>query len=486
MNAKNTCARWVLVAFLCLLTATALLAGCQKKGVQPAATAQYQEAIQAAKQWRGPVHPVAGKAYEQGLEAYRAADWDRAADLLGQSVQVGVTNFPMRPDAMIYQADALQKGGHFLDSATVARQAAEQYPRRWEPRVILAEYWLWRENYANAQQQLAAAARVAPRQPEVLGSLARVQWRQGSFIAAVETARAAVMAKPGDTDFIALLGDTLIAVAKFLEHEGDYDAALTNLFIARSVLPADPRPPLIISRILLIRNNRAATRRYIDEGLGHLPEGEPIPLGIFTFRTTESGGDTYEYLRMGEFYLGREQPENAAQQFEQALALDPTNAEAWSKLGLVQLVGMGDPLAARECLHALWLLDPSGEQAAALEAKLSFADQSPTVASPGFVKLATVAEERLVKGAPTEPIELPAGARLFFNLTLSKAVGAFPVTWEVIGPNGQTAARQEWTMEFFGDDQTIVTTGAWNTPGSYEITWSTAGAVRAKLSFFLK
>ncbi len=487
MKAKAITNAWYVVAVTLLLALAFGGVGCKKKSpkITPTVHGQYDDAIRAAKDWQGPINPAAGRLYEQGLEQYRAGNWDQAANLLGQAVDVGVTQFPMRPDAFIYQANALQKARKYLESAKVARQCIMEYPQRWEARVILAEYWLWRENYANAQQQLAAASRVAPHEPEVLAALARVQVFQGVLVAAVETARAARAARPDNEDLTALYAQVCLARGLHLEREGDLDAALTHYFLAASANEDDPTPLLSIGRVLLIRNRPTAARTYTAAGRAKLDEGKEIPFTAFAQPLTHSGDDVYEFLRMGDFYAGREQPEAAAQQYAQAVATEPRNLEGWQKLALLRHTQMQDETGARECLHALWLLTsgPESDAAVQLAKTLGVEPESIDESSPGFVLYAGVG----TKPTPTDQVaDFPVGSRLYFNLTLGKPVGKQQIEWDVLGPNGDSVLSESWTQEFFGRDTPLVTTGTWYATGEYQVQWVTDGAVRAKKKFRLK
>lgn len=447
---------------------------------------QYDEAIQAARSWRGPVHPVAARAYNQGLEHYRAQRWSQAANLLAQAVEVGVANFPMRSDAMIYQADALQKAGKNLDAAAVARQCIAEYPGRWEARVILAEYWIWRENYANAQEQLAAAARIAPREPRILHALARVQLRQGMLIDAVETARAARAAQPDDSKAGELVAGIYLAHARHLESMADIDGALQHLFQAAAESPADGRPQIVIGRLLLVRGFPQAARQFTAAGRAKLPADAPLAAELFPSEEGEAGGDIYEFLRMGDFYLGRDQLDAAARHYRQGLAAEPNHPDVWFKLGMAQHQA-GETLAARECLHALWLLDPDSEPTAELEKALELPPDPSQSDSPGFVVDSRVSGRREIGASPPDanPSFAP-GARVYCAVTLGKPAGMQRVRWEVKGPTGNIVAAQEWPMTFFGRTAPLVLTGAWFTPGKYEVVWSTDGAVRAKDTFEIK
>jgi len=488
MDTKTSRVLTVLLVALAVVIGCAGLVGCKKKGpeLNPTGPGQYQEAIQAARQWQGPVHPVAGRLYEQGLEQYRAKNFESAASLLDQAVEIGVTKFPMRADAMIYQANALQKIGKYLESAKVARECAAEYPARWESRVILAEYWIWRENYDNAQKQLAAAARVGPREPEVLAGLARVQLYRGAHAGAVETARSARLLRPEDEDLAELYFSVLLSHGNALEQEGDRQGALTQYFLAASLPQVGAElPHLRIARLLFVDGHDAAAERYRQLAVAQR-DGEGASLAdVFALPPANDGSDVFEYLRMGDFYAARERPDDAAQQFLQAVLVDSQNAEAWFKLGLARATQLDDPPGARQCLYALSLLPEAEEaQRKQLAEAIGEAPEKALEPSPGYVMTASVGDSSSATGESST--EFPAGTRLYFNLILGHPAGVQQMKWTVTGPGGEDFVVESWRQEFFGENTVILMSGTWFTPGEYSVRWESDGAVRAEKTFVLK
>jgi tetratricopeptide (TPR) repeat protein len=478
------------VEFLWLAVAVVLagLLGCTEKRPLAPAIDPYEEAIKSAREYQGPIHTVAKQYYEQGLERYRAGDWGQAATLFGQAAEAGVVNFPMRAEAMIYQAEALRKAKRLVESAQAARAAIRDYPDRWEPHVILAEYFVWRDNNEGAQQELDAAMRLAPDRPEVLKSLARVQLNRGLLLPALESARRARELSPNDADAKALLATVQTAQARIWEREGSFDAALTALFFAQTLAPTNPEPPLLIGRLLLEMGLPKAARRHTEAGRLLLADPGQPPREVFAIEAVGVDEDAGEYLRMADFYEKRQQADAAASQLEQALAVNCRLTEAWLRLGLLRARETSDPTGARQCLHALWILAPGSAGAKELETALKLQDEAAQDPSPGFVARAQLGSAyndrtRTVSGENTV---FAAGGRVYFTLVLRNAVGRHVVRWQVTDPNGKSEAEQVWDMEFFGRDLALVASGAWSLPGKYRSVWTMDDAVRSQLTFDLK
>ncbi len=478
-------ARFVWVTLLCV---SVVAAACTEK--RPVATTidPFEEALRNAREYQGPVHTVAKQLYEQGLERYRAGDWAQAAAMFGQAADAGVVNFPLRPEALIYQAEALRKANRNVESAQAARAAIRDYPNRWEPHLILAEYYLWRDNNESAQQELTAALSLAPNRPEVLKTLARAQMNRGLLLPALESARRAYELNPSDADARELFASTQIAQARLWERERSFDEASTALFLAESLTPESPLPPLLIGRVLLELDLPKASRRYTEAGRNLAGGIEKIPREAFPVEAVGGEDDVSEYLRMADFYVQRRQSEAAASQLEQAVATNPKLPEAWHRLGMIRLRELGDSLGARECLHALWILDPDGPGAKELAAAMSLQDEPPLEPSPGFVLRAQTgagfsAPKREATG---EAASFPVNTRVYFTLALRNAVGRHIVRWRLTDPEGRTAVDQTWNMEFFGRDVALVGVGLWAAPGPYVSVWTMDDATRSQKTIELK
>lgn len=477
-----------LILLVIIILFSTFIAGCasQKQSVQ--ATSQYDEARRAAQNYSGPVHGVAMRLYEQGMASYQSGRYAEAADLLGQAADVGVTNFPMRPDARIYQAMSLLKLRKYFEAYKIAHKASEQYPERWELRLIMVEYWLWRENAEQAGREMTVALGQAPEQPAVLVVAARVLRYRGDFLGAAEVGRMAVYLEPNKQSYRRLLADIYLDLGMQMEQQGNLEWALSEYFAAASYMPEDPTPPILIGRILLALSMPAAARRYTIAGRDKVETTADLRRDVFFTDLTEGDIDAEEHRRMAEFYFGRDQAEMAAQELELSLAAAPDQADAWHRLGMLHAETLGDRLRARQCLHALWVLDREGDLAAKLEQALKLNAEPPINQSPGFIISAESGagydfRSRRVTDAG-QPI--PLGKRAYLTFVLGGVAGRHDVRVRIDGPDGNALVDERFTVEFFGKDFAIVRTGSWAKPGQYQVHWWLDGVERAGCTFVLQ
>jgi tetratricopeptide (TPR) repeat protein len=353
---------------------------------------------------------------------------------------------------------------------------------------LLAEYYLWRDNNDAAERELAVALRLAPNRPEVLRITAKVNLNRGLLLPAIEAARAAMAASPGDRDAAELAARIYVAQARQAERSDSPDQALASLFAASALLPDSPLPPLLIGRVLLRVGLPRAARADIELGRRRLGDPSRAPQEAFAVEAISPEDDAATCLRMAEFYRERHQPDAAESQLALALAADCRLVEAWRMLGLLRAKELGDPIGARLCLSALWILDPEGPGARELEALLGLKDEPDAPPSPGYVVRAQIGAgySAAKRAATDEAAAFPAGARLYFVLALGRAAGRHTVRWQALDGQGRAIGEQAWDAELFEREFAFVTTGAWGSPGRYEAVWSMDGAERKRLTFELK
>lgn len=461
---------------------------CAPQQTKVSTSGQYDEARRAAKSYHGPIHSAAKQLYDQGLAAYKAGRYAEAADLLGQAADVGVTNFPMRDDARVYQAYSLLKIRQHYEAFKVAEQAVHEYPQRWELRLIMIEFWLWRDRLDDAQRELSLALNVAPDEPEVVRMAVRILHYRGDLLTACEMARHLLILKPDNKTYRSLAAEVYVDYGLLVEREGDREAALTAYFAAASLDPNDPTPSLLIGRVLLAMNLVDASRRYTQAGRAKIKNPDDLRRDVFSLENYSDQVDADEHLRMADFYFGRDQAEMAAQELELALIADFRQLDVWKRLGLLHAQYLGDVLRARQCLHALWVLDAQGEAAAELQAALKLETQPPLPPSPGFIErteegLAFSPEQRKVtqSGPATAGLQ-----RVYLTFVVNKAAGEHSIRLRVENPAGQPVVDERFVMEFFGNEIAIVRTGVWTTPGQYRVQWWMDDMERAKKNFVVQ
>lgn len=477
-----------LLSILLALGCLAWVTSCAQQQTNVSTSGQYDEARRAAQRYHGPIHAAAKRLYDQGLAAYQAGQYAEAADLLGQAADVGVTNFPMRDDARVFQAYSLLKIRQHYEAYKVADQAVREYPQRWELRLIIIEFWLWRDRLNDVQRELNKALAVAPNEPEVVRMAVRFLHYRGDLLAAGEMARHLLILKPDNKTYRRLAAEVYADYGLLVEREGDREAALTAYFAAASLAPNDPTPPLLIGRVLLAMNLVESSRRYTQIGRAKIKDPDELRRDVFSLENFTDQIDADEHMRMADFYFGRDQAEMAAQELELALVADFRQADVWRRLGMLHAQYLGDTLRARQCLHALWVLDADQEAAAELQAALKMSIEQPLSPSAGFVVrteegLAFSAEQRRV----TQTGPAAAGRqRVYLTFVINKAVGEHTIRLRVENPAGLSVVDERFVMEFFGKEIAIVRTGVWTTPGRYRVQWWMNGMERAAMNFIVQ
>ena len=465
-----------------------LSAACTTAQPSPQVAHQYDQAREAARTDAGPVNVAAQRLYEAGQRSYQAGAWAEAADLFAQAADVGVIHFPQRADALIFECLSLMHGKKYQDAYKVATQAVQDYPERWELRVILVEYLLYRERPDLARDQLQTALRLAPYQPGVLRAAAKMALTDNDLAAAEQYARQAFSQAPEDPSYRKLLADVDLQRAKaLLEHEDyDPDEVLGLLFGAATHDPKNPEPPFLLGRVAIALGEVEPARRWAARGRALLSEQTQAPHEALVVAYGVARGTPGSHRHNAEEYLRQGKPALAAQELEQELLLVPENTGVWRQLGLLAL-DLDDEQRATECLYSLWVLEGNGNEAVELEQALQLT-LSEAPASPGFVERAEIgagwnADANQVTGAAAE---FPANQRVYLTLVLANAVGRRQVRLVLTDPRGHRVIDETLEMEFFGVEFALVRSGAWSAPGDWKVEWTMDGAPRANTGFRLR
>ncbi len=473
---------------LCMLLAVGGALSCASAPPVPPPTQQFEQARQAARNDPGPVNAAARRLFEEGVRSYQAGAWAEAADLFGQAADVGIIHFPQRPDARVYQCLSLMHLQRFQDAYKIASEATQEYPDRWELRLVLVEYLLYRERPDMAREQLNAAYHLAPFQPEVLRAQVKTALAENDLVAAEEFARLTFSQQPDNPLYRQLLADICLQRAKALmqQESADVDQTLGLLFEAATHDPKNPDPPFLLGRLAISLNEIEAARRFAARGRTLLSDQTKPPREALFVDDESSGGAPGVHHRKAEEYLREGQPAFAAEELERELSVSPENTVIWAKLGALA-AELDDEQRALECLYALWVLQGNSDYAVELEQtlQLSFAERP---ASPGFVVRSEVgtAWDTENNKMTSRGNEFAANQRVYFSLVLGNAVGRHQICLVVTDPTGHRAIDETVDVEFFGVEFALLRSGSWFTVGEWKVEWTMDGAPRANTSFRLR
>ncbi|MCW5810026.1 MAG: tetratricopeptide repeat protein [Labilithrix sp.] len=231
------------------------------------------------------------------------------------------------------------------------REAIAIDPNLWEARFDLGVVLANGGDLARAEQELAAAAKIAPEREEVAVALAEVRRRRGSQKEAAAALEAFVKEHP-----TALEARTLLVAA--LRDSGQHDKAIAE---ARNVLARKPGDATALAELALCHLGKGEretanllVRQSLDvnaasppsparvlsyavahraQGLVALAEGDDASaFKAFSLAAQEDPKDTTSRLNMGAVLLRAGSYAKAAEQFKSALAASPEETAA--QLGL--------------------------------------------------------------------------------------------------------------------------------------------------------
>ena len=213
------------------------------------------------------------------------------------------------------------------------REAIQIDPKLWEARFDLGVVLASAGDLAHAEEQLEAAAKIAPEREEVAVALAEVRRRRGSNKDAARTLEDFVKDHPGALDARTLLvaalrdssqHDKAIAQAREVLVRKPGDAtALAELALCHLGKGERDTAQLLVKQSLDVNAKSAVAHRV--QGLVHLAGGDDAAASQ---AAQEDPHDTTSRLNMGAVLLRAGAYAKAAEQYKGALAAAPDEAAA--------------------------------------------------------------------------------------------------------------------------------------------------------------
>ena len=273
-----------------------------------------------------------------------------------QKVETGPRALPpANPQAVakMVQGVAAAKDGARDRAAALLREAIGIDTNLWEARFDLGVVLTTMGDLAGAEEQLVAAAKLAPDSPEVAMALGEVQRRRGSHKAAAAGLGEFLEHHPDALD-----ARTLYVAA--LRNSGQVDKAIAQ---GREVLvrkPGDAQALAELALCHLAKNERETAQLLAKQaldanakspiahraiGLIHLQEGDDAAaFQSFQKAAQEDPRDTTARMNMGTVLLRAGAYAKAEEQFRAIMQATPEDAEA--QIGLAaSLRGQADPKA---------------------------------------------------------------------------------------------------------------------------------------------
>lgn len=300
---------------------------CYRAGNVDAALQKLAETARLAPQWPVPRLQAASIAAEKG-DAVTAAELFKAA----LDINAGL------PLIWIRLGDNLEANLDYEGAIQAYRSAIEISPDTLAPQLALAYLFFNRQQFDDAAAVLNELLQRVPGDPQILLPIGEIQMIEGKYEAALETIQSALRAlertsapapQQGSGQQDALRLRALELQAKTLT---SLDRVTEAAAAARALLATNPSnlDGLFVLGTVLLRSGN-------QEGRDHLSRFQRL-------------SDVREHRELAyDFYRRGRDPERAAAEFEQALAIEPQDAAALTGFGMVRLA-QGNAGAAIELL----------------------------------------------------------------------------------------------------------------------------------------
>ncbi len=300
-----------------------------------------------------------------GDEFLRKSLFDAAVEQYRTAAQMA----PSSPLPLIRWSRAEALRGNLQDAIVKAQQAAQRSPNDAEAQAQLARVMAWSGQWGGALPIAERAVQIDPKSANAHAYLAEIYLAVNRPAEAMAQAQMAVQLAPQSAE---------------AHHASAWALTLTG---QKDAATAEWRQTVALEPDLFFRHFEFAevNRVYLNSAAEAVPEYVQA-IGLY-------GAFTPLYSRLGRAFLSLNQPKSAQEQFQKAIALNPTDDEGYAYLGIAH--GM-----AKDCLQAI----PYLEQALRLNA-------NNAIAANGLVSCRAGQVPALPPSAPPAvPLVLPTVA----------------------------------------------------------------------------
>lgn len=303
----------------------------------PAETSLFRDPTQFETTTEAP--PGAAQAYVALGDVYwLQGEWERSE----RAYQTAIEEAPGEAVGYIHLGEAYQAQGRQEEARARFSAALEVSPASSKAYLALGSLERARGNWEAAERAYQRAIEVAPGDVDSYLELGRTYQARGRQEEARAQFEAAVQAVPASARAHVAFGD-------WLGSQGDSKAAQEAYHKAIEVGAAEPEVYIALSRFYQARGLRgealiqlklaeeiapASRSTYLALGDWYRLEEDWEAAGKAYRRSIEFGSDEVGgYLRLGYVYLSQGRPGDALAQFQAALGLEPSNAQAQVALG---------------------------------------------------------------------------------------------------------------------------------------------------------
>ncbi len=264
-----------------------------------------ETAMASADEWLAAIRH-SGRA----MGMHNLGDLFLAAGMEDQALEyfrLAVDLHPYNPHAANNLGLILARRGALDRAEPLFRLAAGMLPAEFFPAFNLGHLYLTQRRYLDAVPWLERAVANDPGNAAAISALGRALAGGGRALEAERCLAEAARLSPGDTE-------SLLALGKVLQESGKDAESIAPLSRAVELLPQDPETRTLLARALERTDRLAEARAQYEWILARFPE------------------DSRAHVRMG-FLLGKlGEPDLAQAHFQEAVKLDPGNAEARAAL----------------------------------------------------------------------------------------------------------------------------------------------------------
>jgi tetratricopeptide (TPR) repeat protein len=470
MNGKRVAA-WVAVL--------ALVAGSGCASKPPAQSdEQYRKSMEKVAAQPPPSSPFAAQLFEAGIQAYRAGECERAIETWRRAIAAGGAGWPYTAEAHYNIGLCYVQMGRTPWAIPELEKSVAVRPDFYDAHFTLANLYIAERRYDDATRALAACTRLKENDPALYTSLGLSYLNTVKYAEAAGALATALSLDPGRADATEALENVYRVWGATLAGQGDYEGAAAKYGQALALNTGNAQTHLDLARVYMQLGEfdhameLYARAREIDPALAEKETGTLSKIAL------AGSKDPRAHIEMGDLLVVRGQFREAAEQYEQAIALNPKDVDRYLKLARFYAGTLKDRESAVRWYSRFIEAAPEDARVAMIRKEIARETAPPPDPNrkPRVARMEAGTTLDAAEGRVADPgSRFPVGSRVYRVATIENLWGKHSVIKRAIKPGGGTLYEENVIQEFFVERFPFVSVDRLSVRGVWRQEWIVDG-----------
>ena len=465
------------IAWFGTVLVAAWLAGCAAKTLPPQ-DEQYRKSMETYGARPPAASAFSMQLFDAGTKDYQAGNCDGAVDAWRKALAAGGPGWPYAAEARYNIALCYAAIPRNPWAIAELEKAVEAKPDFYNAHFMLANLYIAERRYDDATRALAACARLKENDPALFYSLGASYLNAGKYAEAVGALTTALALDPRHADAAAALETAYRNWGAALYQEGEYGQAVAKYGQALVVKPDDAKTYLDLARTYMQLgefDHAVDAYKRAHEIAPDLAALEKNPLSEIALSGAK---DPKAHIEAGDLLASRGQYREAAEQYEQAIALNPKDADRYLKLARFYADTLKDRERAVRWYSRFIEANPEDARVAMIRKEIAKENAPPPDAArkPKMARMESGTKLDPAVDRVTDPgARFPVGTRVVRTATIENLWGKHSVVKRAVKPGGQVLYEENVIQEFYVDRFTFVSADRLAVRGVWKQEWIVDG-----------